>query len=47
MPGSFSDQAKRLDTTILSHGWPGIHLLQEKPSFIKAWETLIDYLGKI
>ncbi len=47
IPESFLDQARKLDTTILSHGWPGIHILKEKPSFIEAWNMLLDSFSKI
>lgn len=44
LPESFVKQVNQIDNTILSHGWPGVKILQEKPDFESAWETLIKHL---
>lgn len=44
MPESFMEQATGIDKTILSYGWSGVKILQEKPNFESAWNTLVIHL---
>lgn len=44
MPESFVKQAAGIDKTILSHGWPSVHILREKPDFESAWNMLMGAL---
>lgn len=44
LPRSFTEQAAQIDKTILSYGWPGVKILQDKPDFEAAWEMLMNHL---
>lgn len=47
IPESFAKQAAEIDKTILSHGWPGVKILQEKPDFESAWKNLLRHLKRL
>jgi hypothetical protein len=44
LPDSFEKKAAQIDKTILSHGWPGVKILQEKLDFNSAWALLMKNL---
>jgi predicted nucleotidyltransferase component of viral defense system len=44
LPDSFEKKAALIDKTILSHGWPGVKILQKKPDFTSAWALLMKNL---
>ncbi len=47
LPESFAKQASQFDKTILSHGWPGVKIIGQKPSFEEAWSMLIAALKNL
>lgn len=47
LPRSFTEQAAQIDKTILSYGWPGVKILQDKPDFEAAWEMLMNHLRNL
>lgn len=46
-PQSFARQASQFDKTILSHGWPGVKILKQKPDFEVAWSMLMAILKEL
>lgn len=46
-PESFVKEAGRFDKTILSHGWPGVKILERKPDFETAWGMLMTAFKKL
>lgn len=47
LPKSFIGQAGQFDKTILSNGWPGVKILEQKPNFESAWSTLMERLRNL
>lgn len=46
-PKSFVQQVGQFDKTILSHGWPGVKILEQKPDFEAAWTLLMGFLQNL
>jgi predicted nucleotidyltransferase component of viral defense system len=44
MPESFVKQASEIDKTILSCGWAGVKILQDKSDFESTWRALLHHL---
>ncbi|QQR81001.1 MAG: nucleotidyl transferase AbiEii/AbiGii toxin family protein [Deltaproteobacteria bacterium] len=42
LPDSFAKEADLFDKTILSHGWPGVRILEEKMGFEEVWKALMN-----